>query len=239
MKVNAVAANRIQAYTYSQNPAAEENQQPPAAAVSRGIQDDIAAVLERSERAKEEFNAKKSGPSDRSGSLTRRLVAARYQGEVYAIISEAHKNLSEWLEAALDGDASAMAAIRRLNRLIRRASRKVSDLNREDVLQQKQRRAEKREQEQAAAQIKAELKRKMAERVNRERGYMRDIHYQANSPPGFPKPMSPAELEAKVLALAGAVQTVSSTGHNTDCIQPGGDIGSPSPPPPACSPATE
>ncbi|MDR0324634.1 MAG: hypothetical protein LBI19_00890 [Oscillospiraceae bacterium] len=164
------------------------------------------------EAAKAEKTAQPTGngPADHSGRLTRRLVAARYQGEVYSIISEAYKNLSEWLQAAAGGDSNAMAAIKRLNRLIRRSSRKIGDLNKEDTLRDKQKRAEKAELELRAREIKAELRRIMAERKRREQTYLRDAQRTDDNGPTFPKPLSPAALEAKMLALATAMGQMSA-----------------------------
>jgi hypothetical protein len=237
MTVSSIASTIIQSY---QNSSVPPEEPPPSFMEFFDAQSDLAAIFERSGKDEKAIQQKPSGPSDRSGALTRRLVEAKYQGEVYAIISEAHKNLSEWLEAAIGGDAKAMAAVRRLNKLIRRASRKVSDLNKEDILRERHNRAEKKQMEAQAAQIRAELKRKIAERKQREQGYMRSARQQNGiGGPHFPKPMSPAALEAKVMALAGAMQNVSTINHNTNCIQPGADIGSPSPLPPVSVPATE
>jgi hypothetical protein len=207
MKINAVIMNPVQSPINTSVPEDGELLMP-AGANTFEERHDLAAILERSKP--DEVEQPKSTLSDRSGALTRRMVASRHQGEVYAIISEAHKNLSEWLEASIGGDANAYAVIRRLRRLIMRASRKVSDLNREDLLRSRQRSAERKEQEFEAERLRNELKRRISERRGRERGY-----------PGI------------------AVRGVSFISHNTGYIPQGGDIGSLSPPPPVCSPATE
>ena len=204
-----VGAADIRAYTY--NPAEEPT--PPAAPKPPGEEYDLAAILERSKKdAEDAVQSKVTGPVDHSGRLTRQLVAARYQSEVYAVISEAHKNLADWLRAAAGGDGKAMAAVKRLNKLIRRATRKVGDLNREDIIRQKQRHAEKNEQEGIARQFRAELRRKIEERRKREKGYLRDTQRTETMQPNFPKPMSPAALEAKVLALAAAMEQAAAAG---------------------------
>ena len=119
---------------------AEEGQTLLAAAEPKADGNDLAAIFERSEQSTQQTE-KAKGPTDHSAALTRRLVAAKYQGEVQSIISEAFKNLSECLQAAAGGDAKAMAAVKRLNKLIRRASRKIGDLNKEDLIRQQQKRA--------------------------------------------------------------------------------------------------
>ena len=206
MKVSAVD---IRAYTY--NPAAEEEPALPAVPKPPGEDNDVAAILERSRKdAEDAVKSKASGPTDHSGRLTRQLVAAQFQSEVYSIITEAHKNLADWLRAAAGGDGKAMAVIKRLNKLIRRASRKVGDLNKEDLVRQKRQRAERKEQENIAQQLRAELRRKTEERKKREKGYLRDEQRIGTIQPHFPKPMSPAELEAKILALSAAMDQAAS-----------------------------
>lgn len=167
--------------------------------------EELAATLELSKAAREEkeMAANPGGPSDKSGKLTRRLVTAAFQGEVQAIISEAYENLTEWLKAAMAGgeDAGkAFAAIRRLNRLIRRCQRKIGDLDKEDALRLKQARAEQKQQELRAKQIEQELRRRIYERKQREQRYLRDTREENRKP--FGPQQSPAALQAKIAAIA-------------------------------------
>ncbi|MCL2002885.1 MAG: hypothetical protein FWG72_02640 [Oscillospiraceae bacterium] len=169
-----------------------------------------AATLELSRPEAGAKDAKTPGPKDASSRLTRRLVAAAFQGEVRSIISEAYENLSEWIKAAMSGDEKAMAAIRRLNKLIHRANRKIGDLDREDVLRLKQRQAEKRQQDFRAGQIERELHRRIQERKLRERRYLNDRQNdEEKQGPAVPE-SSPAALQAKIHALAAALAQLTA-----------------------------
>ncbi|MCL2082797.1 MAG: hypothetical protein FWH04_06155 [Oscillospiraceae bacterium] len=143
---------------------------------------------------------------DKSGALTRRLVSAKYQGEIRAILSEAFENLSDLITAAMSDDPAqsraALAAIRRINKLISRSQRKISDLNQEDMTSQRQKNAEKKELEQLAKEIEAELKRKIIERKRREKMYLKDAKDSKEEPLGPITRLSRAEIEAQVQALA-------------------------------------
>jgi hypothetical protein len=156
----------------------------------------------------------KPGPIDNSGRLTQRLVNANKQDEVRMILSEAYQSLGEWRMEMMGGNPAtlrkALAAIKRLNKLIRRAQRKIADLNKEDGLRAKQKRAEKQRQEFRVKEIKADLYRKMAERKKREKGYLRDAYFRDDNGPRLPGALSPAALEAKMLALADAMAAATA-----------------------------
>lgn len=153
-----------------------------------------------------------SGSQDQSGSLTRRLVAARSQSEVRTILSEAYKNMGELLQAAMSGDSKeaskALAAIKRLNKLINRAGRKIADLNKEDDLRLSQRHAEKQQNELRVAGIKAELERRITERKIREKKYLQDANPQEEEAQNNIG-VSPEALEAQLNALAMAIAQAS------------------------------
>ena len=153
---------------------------------------------------------------DNSGTLTRRLVSAISAEEVLSVISDAYKNLSAVRMAAASGEGEeakkAYAIIKRLNKLISRAQRKMKDLGKEAMLLQKKQRAEKREQEFLAKQIREELERHIRERKQREKTYLRDarpLQEEDYAQTGI-EPMSRAELEAKVMALAQSMAQIYS-----------------------------
>jgi hypothetical protein len=187
----------------------------PEAAEGRSIFAEPAATLEISgaARADEMASPEDKGPGDKSGKLTRRLVTASFQGEVQAIISEAYENLSDWIKAAMSGGENtgkAFAAIRRLNRLIQRCMRKIGDLDKEDVLRQKQVRAEKKQEQLRAKQIQAELNKRLYERRKREQGYLRDAREMdgVEKIPGMG--LTPAQLQAQLSAAAQALAQLSA-----------------------------
>ena len=165
-----------------------------------------------------------SGVEDHSGRLTRRLVNAKSTMEVQAVLAGAYKNLGDALQAAAGGDEKAMEVVRRLNKLIRRANRKVRDLNKEEDIRQRQKKAEKKELEQLKRELEEELKRKIAERKQRERKYLRDVN-PPNKKPVHPIAVpSAAALQARMQAYAriaaltppaASISTPSETGAST------------------------
>jgi hypothetical protein len=191
-----------------------------------------AATLELSRASAEGDGAGSSGLKDKSGALTRRLVAAGFQGEVRVIITEAYDNLSEWLKAAMSGGkeaGKAFAAIRRLNRLIQRSQRKIGDLDKEDMIRQKQARAEQKQQEMRVKQLKVELYRRAEERKMREKRYLRDAGEPAGNQRENASPdLSPAALQAKINALAAAMAQLTAppppAGGEAVAAESGGDI---------------
>jgi hypothetical protein len=190
--------------------------EPEGKAAAAPPPDEVAATLEFSESSRAEksaVNQKSPGPTDHSGRLTQRLVAASFQLEVHSIISEAYQNLSDWYKAAMGGgedSKKAFAAIRRLNRLIQRAQRKIGDLDKEDLLRAERKRAEKQQQEHRAKQIEQDLSRRMHERKQREQRYLRSAGEQQGVK--FPNPyISPAALQAKIAALAESMSQFSAS----------------------------
>ena len=163
-----------------------------------------------------ERTKKKTDPAnglvDESGMLTRLLVSASTKAEVSSVLSRAFKNLGDALMAASSGDKDAMDIVRRLNKLIRRANKKLRDLDKEDELRQKQKRAEKKKLEQLARQHEKELKQKLFERKQRERKYLRDAHPSSKKPDSYLLPISLISLEAQMSALSMKLNSASLPG---------------------------
>ena len=183
-------------------------------------------------RDKAETDKTAGGLDDASGRLTKRLVAAQSKEEVQTILAEAYKNLGEALKAAAGGDEEAIKVIKRLNKLIRRATRKVRDLDKENDLRQKTKKAEKEQLELLAKQLKDELKRRIEERKKREKNYLRDADKKDDDdrPPVIGRP-SIAALEAKIMAISQQLQqsaaAPSSSGEMSfGTVSQGGDAGS-------------
>ena len=143
-------------------------------------------------------DSKGSGVDDHSGRLTKMLVAAKSKEEVQAVLSQAYKNLGDALKAAAGGDKEAMAVVKRLHKLIRRANRKTRDLMKEDATRKKQKNAEKEKLEQLSKQLEIELKIKLAERKQREKRYLLDAHLPNNKKQNAAPGVSTAALEAKI-----------------------------------------
>ena len=157
---------------------------------------------------------------DASGRLTRRLVAAKTREEVHSILSEAYKNLGDALSAAAGGDDEALEIVRRLNKLIRRANRKVGDLTKEDDIRRREKSAKKKELEQLAEQLKQELKRKIAERKRREKKYLKDADKKDGATKPAVEKISTSALDARIHILTHQM-ALSAISTLTTAITPG------------------
>ena len=190
------------------------------------IKEELAAILERSNQKNLAALQKGGGPSDNAGSLTQRLVAAQRQDSVRLVISEAYKSLGEWLKAAMSGEGQdaqkAFAVIKKLHRVIRRAIRKIADLNKEDALRAKQKQAEKKHQEFDARKFAAERKRRVSERKQREHTYLQGVFAKDNLP-ARPKPLSLSELQAKIQALAAEMTALATSALPEGTLSAGGE----------------
>lgn len=140
-----------------------------------------------------------SKPRDKSSTLTSRLVFAKVELQVQMVISDANTELrSLRLTAALgkgEDAKKAKAYIKRLEKILLRAGRKISDLRQEDVMQSKQKRAEQDRQQKRAEEIKEELKKKRTKRGAKENSYLLD---KTNAPP------TDAEIERQAQLMAAA-----------------------------------
>jgi len=184
-------------------------------------QDDVFLSLLESQRD-EEVNQGSEPLEDASRRLTRQLVSANTQFVVQLIIGEAHQHLVKLRMVAMSGDEEAIseanAIIRRLEKLIRRGNRKVTDLGYEERLQRDQAKAEKEERIHRAKEIERELKRRYLERKKREERYLEDRDDDDDSDVGVikGKPVNPntrldAAAEAKIAAQAKAMAAAEAS----------------------------
>ncbi len=193
-------------------------------------------------------NAMKFGsskPTDSSGALNKRLVAALSQMEVQQVISSASKDLISLRVAAAmcsdKDDAQAIKAIvRKLEKIVTRGQRKIRDLTQEEGMQQKEIQARQRKEEQRADEIKKELREYIRERKRREKKYLRETEEKQNasnpaqaSPPGTQNQELDAATEAQIAALAeaqAAVEVSPGSGGDTGGGDFGGSGGTPASP---------
>ena len=186
--------------------------------------DEPAAFLELSQEAKERLQSKpiiennragdvESGeevrPSDETRRLTRMLVAAKSPDEVQSVLMDAYSHMKEWQKLASAGDKEAIKVVRKINRLISRGNRKISDLNKEIVMHQRQQRAENAEKNQEARRLENELKEAQRERKARERRYLqeRDNKNETKETDFGP---SMQGTEAKIRQLASAMAALKT-----------------------------
>jgi len=188
--------------------------------------DKTAAILELSEEIREKLGNKQlreneraeateedegegDRPSDETRKLTRLLVAAKTPDEVQSVLMDTYNHMREWQKLASTGDKEAIKVVRKLNRLISRGNRKISDLHKEMVMHQRQQRAEKAERNQEARRLENELKEAQRERKARERRYLqeRDDDDDEESSEFGP---TMAETEAKIRQLAGEMAALKT-----------------------------
>jgi len=155
--------------------------------------DKSAAILEFTEETRERLSIKSLGeneraeaaaategegeeprPSDDTRKLTRLLVLAKSPDEVQNVLAETYNHMREWQKLAANGDKEAIKVVRKLNRLVSRGNRKITDLNKEIVMHQRQQRAENSEKNQEAKRLELELKEAQRERKARERRYLQE-----------------------------------------------------------------
>jgi len=169
------------------------------------------SILNQPAREAENQNENNSGVDDPTRKLTRRLVAASNINQVHTVLSEAYKAMGEVIQAMAHGDENATNILRRLNKLIRRATRKVRDLNNEDQLKVKEARAREKEIQELARQIEMELKRKYKERKQREKKYLQDKDHDDNETTEIPSNISmPSSAQIKAMAYKAAQAAVAS-----------------------------
>ena len=191
-----------------------------------------ASNLYEAQREEEVTNSGEADLEDNSRKLTRLLVAAKSQFVVQLVLGEAHKDMVNLRMAAISGDkeliAKANAIIRRLEKLIRRGNRKITDLGTEDRIRRDMEKAEADAKVERAKQIAADLKRKLAERKTREKRYLEDRDEDDDELQGGlenagvvnPATKLSAAEEAKIEAMARALAAAeASAGSNN-----GGDF---------------
>lgn len=216
---------------------AQKTQQQDVVSISgkpeeKTVLDQWKDMLEQLENAKNAFKVKSSPPSDQSARLTQRLVAAGDALEVRKVLGEAGNALISLQTAAAHAEGKDKqkieAMIRKINKLMDRASRKIKDLGNEENLRQQQSRAKAAKQQARAEELKDELRRRQSERMKREQGYLREANAdklqgmgQPQKTPYFQAPKDPAteaQIAAEAEAMAAAEIGVTSGG------EAGGDI---------------
>jgi len=173
------------------------------------------SIIENERPQAAEAGGEEVRPEDETRKLTRMLVNARTPDEVQSVLADTFNHMREWQALAASGDKEAIKVVRKLGRLISRGNRKVSDLHKEIVMHQRQRRAEKAEKNQEAKRLELELKEAQRKRKERERRYLQE---RDNNNEDEESEFGPtmAETEAKIRQLAGAMAALKT---NTVDIQ--------------------
>jgi len=189
----------------------EQHDEPAAMLdLSQNVRKKLSNIKMQKDRGAGEVAAEGEGkPPDKTGRLKRMLVAAKSPVEVQSVLAEVFNHMREWIKLAAEGDKKAMAVVRKLNKLVSRGNRKIRDLNKEQVMLQRQQKAEKAQQEQTAQRLRDELKRAERERKRRERRYLQEKdEYKEDEPAGTGP--STVATEAKIRELAAAIAALKS-----------------------------
>jgi len=187
--------------------------------------DESAAILELTEEAREKLSNKSVReneraeevegesedvrPSDETRKLTRMLVNAKTPDEVQGVLADTYNHMREWQKLAANGDKEAIKVVRKLNRLVSRGNRKITDLNKEQVMRLRQQKAENAEKNQQAKRLEQELKEAQRERKARERRYLQERDNDNEDEESEFGPTM-AETEAIIRQLAGQMAALKS-----------------------------
>lgn len=181
------------------------------------------------------FKMSNSKPSDSSVQLTRRLAAASTDFEIQSVIAKAGSSMvSLRLIASIgegDDKKKAKEYLRKLEKLMDRASGKLKDLRNEAGLEQQRNRAEKQKQERRTEEIKAELRKRRRDRHNRENSWLREAandSLMTAASPGRakddPADRLDAASEAEIAMEAEAIATAETAAAGGDVSAGGGEI---------------
>jgi len=241
--VPATVKNHVDKSTPHKNPSDELYILDLSGAKSKGeartYQDDeSAAVFELTEEAREKLSNKAIGeneraeavdeegeeirPTDETRKLTRMLVAAKTPDEVQGVLMDTLNHMQEWQKLAANGDKEAIKVVRKLKRLVSRGNRKITDLNKEIVMHQRQQRAENAEKNREAKRLELELKEAQRERKARERRYLQERDNDNDDEETEFGPTM-AETEAKIRQLAGEMAALKT---NASDVSSGDSSGS-------------
>lgn len=183
------------------------------------------------------YKVSTSKPSDSSAQLTRRLAAASGDYEVQMVIAKAGSDMIglRMIAAMGEGDdkAKALQYLRKLEKLVDRASGKLKDLRNEAGLEQQRARAQKQKAERRAEEIKSELRQRRRQRKNKEDGWLREAAKDemlgaaqagaaAVNPADRLSTAAEAEIAVEAEAIAAAEMAAASVGGGADFA--GGDI---------------
>lgn len=189
---------------------------------------DIHEMLrEAREKAQERRDSLKLKPNasqygDAAMTAYAKLARARSQGEVSAAAGYARRQIAR-CRAALgtdkDNATRIKAAIRQLQKAVGRAGKKGRELQREDLIRAREKRARLEQQRRKAASLNQELNRKKTLRMIREGGYLREAEIDNRQQAQIAK--TELELRQQAQALSAAVSpSLEGTQYTTAAEAP-------------------
>lgn len=190
MNVSAVSmTSAVQRGASPQNPppTSEETKSPQAveSAAKQG-EDELSTLKELLQQAKEKAEERRDSLKLKQNSAQygdtammayARLARARTQGQVNAAAGYAQRQILRFQSALRSDSENAeriKAAIRQLQKAVGRAGKKKRELQREDLIKARQRKAKLEQQNRKSAGLQQELNRRKTMRLIRESGYLRE-----------------------------------------------------------------
>lgn len=155
-----------------------------------------------------------------------RLARAKNQGEVTAAAGYARRQIAR-CRAALgtdkDNATRIKAAINQLRKAVSRAGKKSRDLQREDLIRARAKRAQQEERRRKAAGLNQELNRRRTLRMIREGGYLREADVDNRQQEQIAK--TELELRQQAQALGEAVTpSVEGTEYAAQAAAPAPEV---------------
>ncbi len=145
----------------------------------KNLKDMLQQAKEKAEERRDSLKLKQNSAQygDTAMMAYARLARARNQGQVNAAASYAQRQIVRF-QAALRSDSEnaerIKAAIRQLQKAVGRAGKKKRELQREDLIKARQRKAKLEKQNRKSASLQQELTRRKTMRLIRESGYLRE-----------------------------------------------------------------
>lgn len=154
-----------------------------------------------------------------------RLAGARSKGQVQTVMSDVQRSIGNLQMTAMFGEdeekIKASRALRSLKKLLARGGRKIGRLNRQQLVELRKKRAEKRQEERKAEAARLELKKRRAASAGADnslakegvadesyirgyRHYRRLSQYSLDRIPGETLPMEPIQTVGGDIGGAGA-----------------------------------
>lgn len=157
----------------------EKSLTTPKEAEAQTLQEMLREAREKAQKRRDSFKVK-TNPSqygDTAMTAYARLAQARTAGQVNAAAGYAQRQIAR-LQGAIKSDPEnaqrIKAAIRQLQKVSGRAGKKKQELQREDLIRARAKKAEQEQQRRKATASKQELSRRRALRAIREHGYLRE-----------------------------------------------------------------
>lgn len=177
MKITAVG---MAAPQQTAAPAAETKTRSEPEQETKSLVEMMQEAREKAEARQDSFKMKKNGGEYGDAAMTAyaRLAKAKNHAEVNSAAAYARRRIAQF-QAALHSDSDnadrIRAAISQLKKAVGRARRKGKDLDREKLIQLRQRKAQQEKARRKAAQLGHELGRRQSMRMIRESGYLREV----------------------------------------------------------------